>query len=75
MGYSVDWLALASSADGTRLAAAVVGGQIYTSAPMPSTTTGPTGSIAGRQYDAIALQCIAPNEFTVVSSAGTFEIN
>ncbi len=63
---------VASSADGTKLTAAASSGQIYTSIPtaIQCTAVGITGSISGAQYDAIELQYIGNNTFTVLSSAG-----
>jgi len=71
------WQSVASSADGTRLVAAVVNaGQIYTSTPTPmrSTSTGGGGSISGRQYDAIDLQYAGSGVFLVRGSAGVFKL-
>ncbi len=63
-----NWYGVASSSDGTKLVAAVYGGQIYTSSL--NTTIGTAGSISGGQYDAIELQCIGNNTFTVLSNEG-----
>ena len=63
-----NWVGVASSSDGTKLVASVYGGQIYTSTP--NTTIGTAGSISGGQYDAIELQCIGSNTFTVLSNEG-----
>ena len=62
------WYGVASSSDGAKLVASVYGGQIYTSTP--NTTIGTAGSISGGQYDAIELQCIGSNTFTVLSNEG-----
>jgi hypothetical protein len=43
-------------------------GQIYTS--VPSTTVGTAGSISGGLYDALELQYIGNNTFTILSYAG-----
>jgi hypothetical protein len=71
-----NWHAVASCADGLRLAAGVDFGQIYTSTPtpMPSTSTGVAGAISARQYDAIDLQYAGNGVFLVRSSAGTFSV-
>ena len=65
---------LASSSDGTQLVAAVYGGQIYTADPttfeVQSTTVGTAGWISGGQYDAVELQYIGNNTFTVLSNEG-----
>ncbi len=67
-----DWRKVTSSADGSRLAAAVFGVQIYTS--QPSTTPGVNGSIAAGQYDAIKLQYIGADTFTVLSHEGNLVV-
>lgn len=68
------WTAVASSSDGTQLVAAVYGGQIYTADPttfeVQSTTVGTAGWISGGQYDAVELQYIGNNTFTVLSNEG-----
>ena len=63
-----NWRYVAASSDGAKLAAVVNGGQIYTSSP--NTTVGTTGSISGGQYDAIEIQFIGNNTFTVLSHEG-----
>jgi hypothetical protein len=68
-----DWYAVASSSDGERLiAGAVVGNQLYTSAPVPRerTTVGAAGWISGRQYEAITLQYVGNNKFVVFDFTG-----
>jgi hypothetical protein len=62
------WQGVASSSDGTKLVAVTYGSQIYTSSP--NTSVGTAGSISGGQYDAIELQCIGNNTFTVLSNEG-----
>jgi hypothetical protein len=69
------------SSDGSRLFAAFQGttgeaGPIYVSSngSIPSTTLGTGGSITGVQYDSIMLQYIGNGQFTVLNSAGTFDI-
>jgi hypothetical protein len=69
------WASVASSSDGTTLVALQgSGGQIYTSnysrASMLSTTAGIAGFIGGAQYNAVELQYIGSNTFTVLSSEG-----
>ncbi len=66
------WYSIASSSDGIRLAAVVGGGQIYTSEQR--TTIGTTGSISGDQYDAISLQCVGNNIFTILSHEGNLMV-
>jgi hypothetical protein len=67
---------VASSSDGSRLAATDIGGYIYTSTPTPlaNTSTGVAGSISGSQYDSIDLQYAGNGVFLVRSSAGVFEV-
>jgi hypothetical protein len=67
-----DWRVVTSSADGSRLAAAEWTGAVYTS--QPSTTPGIAGSIAGVQYDAIKLQYIGANTFTILSHEGNLTV-
>lgn len=77
------WSAVASSADGSKLAAAdsvVVTplistvSTLYTSVPSIgstlSTTPGITGSLSGLQYESVDLQCINPNTFVVRAYVG-----
>ncbi len=70
------WRAVASSWDGSFIAATTYGGQLYTSVPamVPATTTGTLGSIVGQQFDAIELQCVGNNTFMVLSSAGNLSV-
>jgi hypothetical protein len=70
------WQAVASSWDGVKLVAVDYGGRIYTaqSSAIPNTTVGITGSISGAQYDAIDLQCIGNNTFTVLSYSGALSV-
>jgi hypothetical protein len=69
-----NWTGVASSSDGAKLVAVVGGGRIYTSVPtshvIQSTTVGTAGSLSGGQYDAIELQYIGNNTFTVLSNEG-----
>lgn len=71
-----DWYKVASSADGTKLVAAVftivVGRQIYTSSP--NTSVGTSGSISGGQYDAVDLQCAGNNTLIVRGYAGDLDV-
>lgn len=70
------WISVASSSDGSKLAVVASGGQIYTSVPtaIQSTTAGTTGSISESQYDAVELQFIGNNTFTVLSYAGYLDV-
>lgn len=70
------WVTVASSWDGGKLVAGVLGGQLYTSVmtAIPSTTLGTAGSVFGLQYDAIALQCIGNNTFTVLNYTGNLAV-
>jgi hypothetical protein len=73
-----DFRSVASSSDGIHLVAVsfaggvknLGAGQIYTSNGF-TTTSGTTGSISGSQYDAIELQYIGNNTFTVLNYAGS----
>jgi len=75
-GTAQTWRAITSSWDGGKLLAAVNGGQLYTSitSAIASTTVGITGSIVGLQYDAITLQYLGNNTFTVLSFAGSLSV-
>jgi hypothetical protein len=65
------WVALTSSADGSRLAAlAGSNGLVYTSASGRS-TVGAAGSVSGNQYDALTLQYVGGGEFVSVQDALT----
>jgi hypothetical protein len=70
------WHAVASSADGTRLVAVEDGGQVYTTVPtvVEITATGSSGSIIGRQHDALDLQYVGNGTFMVRSASGVFDI-
>jgi hypothetical protein len=82
-GITTLWGGVAMSGDGTRLFAApltqenaVDAGQLFTSAPVPATSTSPgaAGYISARPYDSVELQYIGNGKFTVLSSTGTFEV-
>ena len=64
------WAAIASSADGSQLAAAVYGGNIYISS-QSSTTTGTAGYLIGPQHSAIELIYAGNNLFLPLSHEGT----
>ena len=66
------WYSAASPADGTKLVAAIYGGQIYTSNPA-ITTPGTAGYLLGGQNTAIELQYIGNNQFLPVSHEGTIQ--
>jgi hypothetical protein len=68
-GITSDWSAVAASSDGMKILAAVTNGLIYTST-IPTSTVGTLGSISGGQYDAIELQYIGNDKFTVLSHEG-----
>jgi len=75
-----NWSAVASSADGGRLVAVTNFGAagISTSVPrrMTATTTGITGSIIGRQDQALELQYVGSGRFIVLDAIGDeFEAN
>ncbi len=67
-----NWYSVASSADGTRFVAVAYGDQILTSDAR--TTVGTSGSIAGKQYDAIEVQYIGGNVFSVLSHEGDLSV-
>jgi hypothetical protein len=70
------WQAVASSSDGSKLAAVIGVGQIYISdATLPSatTTSGTAGYLLGAQSTAIELQYIANNQFLPISHEGTIQ--
>ena len=67
---SRSWYSVASSSDGTKLAAVVFIGQIYTSLIGNNTTPGTAGNISGNQYEAIRLQYMGNNIFTILSHEG-----
>jgi hypothetical protein len=62
------WSSVASSADGAKLVATVSSGQIYTSSG--GTTAGSGGSVSGGQYDAIEVQYLGKDTFSVLSAMG-----
>jgi photosystem II stability/assembly factor-like uncharacterized protein len=67
------WQSVASSADGNVLVALEgTGGLIYSF--RGATTVGTAGSVTGSQYDAIELQFIGNNTFTVLSHSGSLVV-
>jgi len=64
------WTAVASSADGSKIAAAVYNGFIYTSG-QGSTTTGTTGYLVGGYQSALEIQYIGGGVFLPLSHEGT----
>lgn len=72
-GQWENWAAVASSADGNALVAMEgTGGLVYTF--RGATTVGLAGSITGSQYDAVELQYIGGNTFTVLSHSGSLVV-
>lgn len=77
IGPNDAWISVASSADGNRWVAASFtyagNGTLTTSAPTraSATTPGITGTLTGRQYQAIELQYIGGGVFVVLDSIGT----
>ena len=67
---TVSWADIASSADGSQLAAVVYGGNIYISS-QSSTTTGTAGYLIGPQHSAIELIYAGNNLFLPLSHEGT----
>jgi hypothetical protein len=65
-------MAVASSADGRRLAAAPMYLPIHTS--VASTTQGTSGAVSGTLSDAIELQYLGKGMFTVLSHEGSLTI-
>ena len=65
------WRSVASSADGNKLVAVVIGGQIYSTA---STTPGSGGSISGTSSDAIELIYLGNGIFIVLSHEGSLTV-
>lgn len=70
-----DWRSVASSADGTKLVAVEISGQIYTFFQPIATTTGTAGFIRGDQNEAVALQYIGNDTFTVIGHEGALTVN
>jgi hypothetical protein len=69
---SAPWGCVASSADGTKLVAGVLLGQIYTTGPDSATTAvGASGCLIGGPNTAIELQYIGNNQFLPLSHEGT----
>ena len=64
------WMSVASSSNGTKLAAVAYGSQIYTPLNGNNTTPGTSGNISGNQYEAVRLQYIGNNTFTILSHEG-----
>ena len=60
-----NWVSVCSSADGTKLAAVVGGGRIYTSGNLAS-----GHYLTGEQFSAIELQYVGNNTFMQLSSTG-----
>ena len=71
------WSAVTASADGSKLAGAVISGtgQIYYSAAAAQSTTSTNGTLTGSQSSAVELQYIGNNQFMPVSTAGTLWAN
>ncbi len=64
-----EWVGLACSADGSRLAAVALGDGAFTSSL--ETTRGILGGVAGSQADALTLQHIGSGTFTVLEASGS----
>jgi len=67
------WRSVASSADGSRLVAAVRNGFIYINTGA-ATTTGASGRILGGPQEAIELQYVGNDTFRVLSFTGQFAV-
>ncbi len=77
LSRGVTWTAAASSADGSKLAAVVRTGRIYSSESTPitlrsTTTPGSAGFLDGAEGTAIELQYIGNNQFLPISYVGRF---
>ena len=66
----MQWMSVASLSDGTKIVVVAVGGLIYTSLNGNNTTPGTLGNISGNQYEAIRLQYLGNNTFTILSHEG-----
>ena len=64
------WQAVASSADGSKLVAAISPGAIYTTR-FGSTSVGTAGGLTGGQRTAVELQYIGNHQFLRISHEGT----
>ena len=67
---SAKWMGVASSSDGSLLAAVAYGGNIYVSS-QASTTPGTAGYLSGAQHTAIELIYAGNNLFLPLSHEGT----
>lgn len=65
------WTSVASSADGTKLIAAAMNGQIYTSTPSVTTTPGTSGHLTGGQGTSVELQYTGNGVFMLIGHEGT----
>jgi photosystem II stability/assembly factor-like uncharacterized protein len=70
-------VSITSSADGRKLAIAISGGRIYTSAAeaVKSTTVGVAGYLLGDEASAVELQYVGNGRFFPISSSGTIYAN
>ncbi len=62
------WAGIAMSSDGTKLVATAYGGQIHTASWLGSGAT--SGLISGKQFDAVELQYVGNNLYTILSHEG-----
>jgi|GEM_PF-449824 len=69
---SDEWHNVISSSDGNKLFVSTNGGMLYKL--IKETTIGTAGSINGGQYDAVELQYIGNNTFTILSNEGNLKI-
>jgi photosystem II stability/assembly factor-like uncharacterized protein len=66
--FGPDWQSIAMSADGTKLVAEVIQGPIYTASWLGSGVK--SGFLSGKQFDAVELQYIGNNTYTILSHEG-----
>jgi hypothetical protein len=72
LGAPHAWGTMALSSNASTLAAADVGGSIYTSSTW--TTFGTGGSLSGGPNDAVELQYLGDGKFTVIQHTGTITV-
>ena len=68
------WFSIALLPFGGSFFANTSDGKIYQVTGIGQTTTGITGSISGEQYDAVELQYVGNNQFTILNSTGILTI-
>ena len=71
-GEVQQWSGLAMAADGSRFAASVQGGFLYSQTP--STTVGTAGSVSGTQYQSVQLQYVGNGLFIATQNDGLLQL-